>query len=311
MEQTKEKKITYTDVIVKMIAAINNDKIGDFYAAADEFGRTLSTSGSNRFKILSAIRQKPPKMMRLDQMPSGLKSLLIQGGQREENVFLNEEVGRVIDTLLSEWKNKDVYDLHKIPVRNKILLHGPTGNGKTTIARYIASKSELPFIEINSDSVIDSKLGSTSSNIHSILNSIQEPCVLFWDEIDSIGIKRGKSDSSSASHENDRMTNSFLTNMERLADRVILIGATNRMSVLDAAFLRRFDLKLEIPAPSNLDKAKFLDQLLSYHQLPQSLHDRSLTQLNSFSEIKEKIMEIGRGYLLSLHQNDAKCLELQ
>lgn len=300
MESISEKKITYTDAIVKMIVAINNDKIGDFYSAADDFGRTLATSGGNRYRILNAIRQKPPKMMRLDEIPHNIKNLLIQSNRDIENVFLTDSVRELIDTLLVEWKNVDLYQMHKISVRNKILLHGPTGNGKTTIARHIASVSGLPFVEIKSDEVIDSKLGSTSSNIHNLLNSIQEPCVLFWDEIDSIGIKRKNSEDSAAGHENDRMTNSFLVNMERLGDKVVLIGATNRMHVLDSAFLRRFDVKLEIPSPSVLEKEQFINQLLLFHNLPSDICSDDFINLSSFSDIKQKITEIGRAYLLSL-----------
>jgi SpoVK/Ycf46/Vps4 family AAA+-type ATPase len=304
MEQAVEKKITPTDAIIMMINAINGGKEGDFYSIAEQFARGLASSGGNRYRILNIIRQKPTRLKALDEMPPNIKKLLIQAGKEVGNVFLTDETRAVIDTLLSEWENRSVYDLHKIPVRNKLLLHGPTGNGKTTIARYIASKSNLPFIEINSDSVIDSHLGSTSTNIHNILNSIQEPCILFWDEIDSIGIKRGVAQDS-ASHENDRMTNSFLINMERLGDKVILIGATNRMEVLDAAFLRRFDLKIEIPAPEMQEKVDFVDQLCQYHNLPLPEEAGDLTTYSSYSEIKNRFMEIGRRHLLSLHQNDA------
>lgn len=310
MEQTAEKKMTPIDAIVRMINAINGGKEGAFYSIAEEFGKGLAHNGSNRWSILSAIRQKPTRLKALDEMPANIKKLLIQGKQEEANVFLTNEVGALISTLLKEWENKPVYDMHKIPVRNKILLHGPTGNGKTTIARHIANRSNLPFVEINSDSVIDSHLGSTSSNIHNILNSIQEPCILFWDEIDSIGIKR-KANGDSASHENDRMTNSFLINMERLADKVVLIGATNRMDVLDSAFLRRFDLKIEIPAPEIQERVDFVSQLCQYHNLPLPQESDELTTFASYSEIKNRFMELGRRHLVSLHQNDAACLALQ
>lgn len=311
MEQDVQKKVNPTEAIIRMIISVNAGREGDFYKIAEEFSESLAHNGGNRWKVKNALRQKPMRMKLLDEMPHSLKGLLISGKKPVENVYLSPEVNEFVKTILSEWKHKAVYDMHKIPVRNKILLHGPTGNGKTTIARYIAQRSELPFIEVNADTVIDSKLGSSSYNINQILNSIKEPCILFWDEIDSVGCKRGVKDGSAAGHENDRMTNSLLTNMERLEDVVILIGATNRIDVLDSAFLRRFDAKIEIPAPSQLDKDQFIDQLLLHHSLPtNSRQMQDLHELDSFSEIKTKVMELGRSYLLSLHQNDAKCLEL-
>lgn len=301
MQTTKEKKISPTDAIQRMIFAINQGNGGDFYKIADEFAEGLASGGQNRYKIKNAIRQKPMTMRKLDDLPHNVKGLLIQQPKKEGNVFLNDKTIAFIDVLLFEWRNKDTYNLHNIPARNKILLHGPTGNGKTTIARHIASKFELPFVEINSDNVIDSHVGSSSRNIQTVLNTITEPCVLFWDEIDTIGYKRGGGDSAAAT-ENARMVNSMLINIERLADTVIFIGATNRVEVLDSAFLRRFDVSMEIAAPSIEEKNAFVSQLLSYHKLPISYVSENLSNLTSFSEIKNKIIEAGRSYLLSLQQ---------
>lgn len=65
---------------------------------------------------------------------------------------------------------------------------------------------------------------------------------MFWDEVDTIGRKRGKGNDSAAGMENERMVNSILVNIEKLSNDVIFIGATNRREVLDSAFLRRFDV---------------------------------------------------------------------
>jgi SpoVK/Ycf46/Vps4 family AAA+-type ATPase len=292
-----EQKMTSTDAIVRMVTAVNNDNDADFYKALHEYADTLAMGGGNRGRILNAIRLKPMKLRRLDDMPTAIKRLLIQAKNEADNVFLTDAVNSFIETLLVEWRNAEVYRLHNISPRNKILLYGPTGNGKTTIARYIARKTELPFVEINSDLMIDSHLGATAANIHNVLNTLNEPCILFWDEVDTIGAKRG-SDGRSADRENDRMVNSILVNIEKLDSQVIFIGATNRMDMLDSAFLRRFDVKLEIPLPSEEEKVMYTQQLLDYYKLSDQLPFPESSKLSCFSEIKLHITQLSRQYLL-------------
>lgn len=293
---TQQAKMTPTDAIVRMINAVNQDSDADFYRIVHEYADTLTRGGGARSRIVSAVNLKPTRLRRIDQLPSTVKNLLIQGGNKDENVFLIDSVRECIDTLLLEWENAELYRMHNISPRSKLLLHGPTGNGKTTIARYIARKSGLPFVEINSDLVIDSKLGGTSTNIHSVLSSINEPCVLFWDEVDSIGRKRGGR-AEAASYENDRMVNSILINLQKMDDNVIFIGATNRMDVLDSAFLRRFDVKLEIPAPTWDQLCEFTIDLIQYYGLTSHINP-SIRDIKSYSDAKLRVTEEARKYLL-------------
>jgi SpoVK/Ycf46/Vps4 family AAA+-type ATPase len=217
---------------------------------------------------------------------------------------LNDPTKLLLDDLLLEWKNTDVYKYHNLPIRNKILFHGTTGNGKTTIARHVAKLSNLPFVEVNADVIIDSRIGNSGQNISQIFNEIKEPCVLFWDEVDTIGRKRGMANDSAAGMENERMVNSILVNIEKLSNDVIFIGATNRREVLDTAFLRRFDVQFELTAPDELQKDIFLKQLVEYYKLPESYLEIDLTKLNSYSEIKLMLMDLARKYILSNLQTE-------
>ena len=289
--------MTPTDAIVRMVKAINDSNDGAFYKVANEFAETLANGGYSQGRILSALRMKPMRLRRLDDLPHNIKNLLIQGKNEEENVFLTDTIKAFIETLLIEWQHADVYRMHNISPRNKILLYGPTGNGKTTIARYIARRSGLAFIEINADLVIDSHIGGTSGNIYNIINSISEPSVLFWDEVDSIGMKRG-GDNRAAGFENDRMTNSILTNLQKLDNNVIFIGATNRMDVLDPAFLRRFDVKLEVPAPTKQELQRYFLQLMDHYNLREHILGMSLDGINSYSDAKLRATELARQFLL-------------
>ena len=294
-EQIQE-KVTANDTIINMLAGVNYDKRDAVYTAAEKYLSTLSPNGGIAYRIKRLLQEKPRNFMRLDSLDASVKNLLITSAPADENVFLNEQTKALIAGLQIEWANTQAFNYHNIPVRNKILFHGPTGNGKTTIARHIARATELPFVEVKSDMVIEGRIGSSGENIHKIFNKIQQPCVLFWDEVDTIGRKRGTSTDGAASVENDRMVNSILVNLEKLNQDVIFIAATNRFSILDSAFLRRFDVLFEIPTPTTEEKERFARQILSYHKLPLTIDMSSMT---SFSDIRLRAMELARKYVLS------------
>lgn len=293
----KVKKVSANDTIVSMLLHINNDSKEPFYQSAQNYLDTLAKSNSYHYRIVQLLKQKPLKFVQLENLSNDIKKLIQQSDITEDNVFLNEDVKLLIDELLIEWKNKETYKYHNLPVRNKILFHGATGNGKTTIAKHIAKLSHLPFVEINSDMVIEKTVGSSGKNIFSIFNQIKEPCVIFWDEVDTIGRIRG-GDSSSASMENERMVNSILVNIEKLSNDVIFIGATNRKEALDSAFLRRFDEQFELTAPNEKQKMVFLKQMTEYYKLPESYVKTDLSNLNSYSEIKKALLDLARKYVL-------------
>ena len=306
MEQQQEKKITANDTIVAMLHHINSDKKDLFYKAAEDYTGTLAKSGNFHYRLKRLISEKPMRFVQLDSLPNDLKKLITQSIVTDDNVFLNDATKAILDELLLEWENTEVYKFHNLGVRNKILFHGTTGNGKTTVARHIAKLANLPFVEVNSDTIIDSHVGNSGFNIHKIFNQINQPCVLFWDEVDTIGRKRGKGGDSAAGLENERMVNSILVNIEKLSNDVIFIGATNRREVLDSAFLRRFDVQFELTAPSEIEKDRFAKQMIAYYKLPETFLPETLTQYGSYSEIKMMFMDLARKFVLSSLKREEK-----
>lgn len=286
------------DAISIMLSSINNDNLNHFYKTVENYTESLSKSGSAYGKIKRLLNQKPKKLSLLKEIPRELKTLIKLEDVKEDNVYLNNEIKSLIDELLIEWDNFKVYKYHNLPIRNKILLHGPTGNGKTTIAKHIAKLSKLPFIEINSDMVIDSHIGSSGRSIFKIFDQINEPCILFWDEVDTIGRMRGVGNDSAAGLENERMVNSMLINIEKLGEDVIFIGATNRYKVLDPAFLRRFDVKFELIAPNINQKKVFVKQMQDFYKIPESFINSDIMKMESYSEIKMNLVDSARKYVL-------------
>lgn len=134
-----------------------------------------------------------------------------------------------------------------------ILLYGPPGTGKTLLAKAAASQTGVNFISVKGPALISRFIGESERAIRDIFRKAKQaaPTILFFDEIDAITPKR--SSGSGGSHVAERVISQFLTEMdgvEELRD-VVVLGATNRIDMMDDAILRsgRFDLQMEVPPP--------------------------------------------------------------
>ena len=145
-----------------------------------------------------------------------------------------------------------------------ILLYGPPGTGKTLLARAVAKESEANFILVNGPELLNKFVGESERGVRKIFEKARQasPCVIFFDEIDSIVPRRGRSFDSGVT---ERMVNQLLTEIDGLQELndVIVVGATNRPDILDPALLRpgRFDRIILTPVPD--DKARL--QILKIH----------------------------------------------
>ncbi len=133
-----------------------------------------------------------------------------------------------------------------------ILLYGPPGTGKTLLAKAVASESGVNFISIKGPQLVSKYVGESEKGIREIFRKAKQasPCILFFDEMDSIVPLRSGGD---ASHVSERVISQFLTEMDGIEELkgVLILGATNRVDLVDKAVLRpgRFDLLLELPLP--------------------------------------------------------------
>ena len=133
-----------------------------------------------------------------------------------------------------------------IPYKNSTLLYGPPGTGKTAFGKYIAYKMGLPFCYLNFSKVVDSYMGATSRNIAQAFAYVSSnPCVFMLDEVDSISCNREKI-SSGADREISRVTITLMQEFDKLANDVVIIAATNRLDILDKAFISRCSQKYEM-----------------------------------------------------------------
>ena len=133
-----------------------------------------------------------------------------------------------------------------------ILLYGPPGGGKTLLAKAIAKESEANFIQVKGPSLLSMWVGESEKGVRKIFERARQvsPCIIFFDEIDSLAGKRGMEQGTKVT---ERVLNQLLAEMDGIEDlsNVIVIGATNRPDMLDSALLRpgRFDRILLINSP--------------------------------------------------------------
>lgn len=189
-------------------------------------------------------------------LPKAAKEQLTQSHRREslDELVLSKATRRLADQVIREHQNEDALREAGLSPSQRVLLVGPPGNGKTSLASAFATALERPLFVLNYGRLIGSHLGETGARLVKILEDLQNvSCVLLMDEFDTIGRTR-RTESAAASTEMARVTNVLLTELEALPPCVLWVGATNYAQALDEALWRRFDhiLWVEPPSPKAL-----------------------------------------------------------
>ncbi len=162
-----------------------------------------------------------------------------------------DEVGEIIEFLKSPKKFTRLGG--RIP--RGVLLTGPPGCGKTLLAKAIAGEADVPFFSISGSDFVEMFVGVGASRVRDLFKQAKEnaPCIIFLDEIDAVGRKRGSGFSTGGHDEREQTLNAILVEMDGFnpADGVIVVAATNRPDVLDPALVRpgRFDRQVTVPPP--------------------------------------------------------------
>lgn len=181
------------------------------------------------------------------ELPPNIKGILefedLSNTFVPERIYISEQEQKIVKLIEKKHFVSEKMKSLKIQYLNSILLYGESGTGKTTFARYIGYKLNLPFLYLNFSNLIDSHLGKTAGNIAKVFDYIRmNNCVLFMDEIDAIGSDRGLDDVKEMS----RVVISLMQELDRLSNDIIVIAATNLYDKLDPALIRRFSIKHEI-----------------------------------------------------------------
>jgi len=171
-----------------------------------------------------------------------------------------EEVGELVDFLKSPQKFSNLGG--RIP--RGVLMVGPPGTGKTLLARAIAGEAKVPFFSISGSDFVEMFVGVGASRVRDLFEQAKKsaPCIIFIDEIDAVGRKRGAG-LGGGHDEREQTLNQLLVEMDGFAgnEGIIVIAATNRADVLDPALLRpgRFDRQVVVGLPDLAGRAAILE----------------------------------------------------
>jgi transitional endoplasmic reticulum ATPase len=191
-----------------------------------------------------------------DIQPSAMREIQVQ----RPNVHW-EDIGGLSDIKgelaeVVEWplRYPDLFSEGDVKPPKGLLLYGHPGTGKTLIAKAVATTSESNFISIKGPELLSKWVGESEKGVREVFRKARQaaPCIVFFDEIDSIAPRRNTS-SATDSHVTERMVSQLLTEIDGLEDLkgVVIIGATNRPDIIDEALLRpgRFDRIIDVPLP--------------------------------------------------------------
>jgi len=177
---------------------------------------------------------------------------------------IKNEVVEVVEYL----KNSDKYLTMGVKVPKGVLLEGPPGVGKTLLARATAGEAGVPFISVSGSQFIEMFVGVGASRVRKVFDTARsfEKCIVFIDEIDAVGKRRGGSGiTGGGNDEREQTLNQILTEMDgfKISSGIIVMAATNRIDLLDGALVRpgRFDRKISVPLPNAAARKQIIKTL--------------------------------------------------
>jgi SpoVK/Ycf46/Vps4 family AAA+-type ATPase len=231
-------------------------------------------------------------------MSDGL--LEVRPKRRLQDLFLSNEILDELTSLIEEQHRADLLRSYNIEPRNRVLLIGPPGNGKTSCAEAIAAELSIPLLVLRYETVITSFLGETGAKLGIVLESARRRhCVLFLDEFDTLAKERGDEHDSG---EIKRIVSTLLLLLDQLPSYVVICAATNHSELLDRAVWRRFQVRLELNMPTRAGRVEQISAVaerlgMKLAKSPRTIADR-LGRI-SYAEVEDFLVELRRRQILS------------
>lgn len=278
-------------------AIIAEERALQHHLVADRLSEVITTVGSS-------------DLLARDEVATRVSDLVFEvvPQRRLASLQLAANVTAAAAELIEEHRRAELLRGHNLEPRNRVLLEGPPGNGKTSLAEAIAAETMLPFYVVRYEGIVSSFLGETAGRLDRAFEFARtRRCVLFFDEFDTIAKERSDEHETG---EIKRVVSTLLLQIDKLPSHVIAVCATNHAEMLDRAAWRRFQLRLTLDVPSRAEATTFLSTLVTrlgdLGLAPRTLADR----LNgaSYAELEQLALDIRRRYVLSLPDGDLRSI---
>ncbi|MEC3814153.1 AAA family ATPase [Bacillus safensis] len=245
LEKNPEKVRSYAKLVSEKLQSQGEDKF------AERILNILNNKGAHPVFLDEFMAKPVDTDSRLDMVE------ITMPDDFSEELILPNTTKIKLESYIQNIKKRDKFIDLGLNLPESLLLYGPPGCGKTSIAHYISKQIGLPLVTAKLDGLVSSLLGSTAKNIRKIFEYAQaRPCILFLDEFDAIA--KARNDEHEVG-ELKRVVNSLLQNIDKFNKNSILIAATNHEKLLDPAVWRRFSNTIEVPKPSQTEILELLE----------------------------------------------------
>ncbi|MDD6771666.1 ATP-dependent metallopeptidase FtsH/Yme1/Tma family protein [Inconstantimicrobium porci] len=231
-----------------------------------------------------------------------------------DSVAGNEEAKESLMDVVDFLKNPEKYKKYGARMPKGVILYGDPGTGKTLLAKAVAGEAGVPFYALSGSDFVQVYVGVGAARVRSLFKKAKShgKAVIFIDEIDAIGIKRGNGKNGSRNDEKDQTLNALLTEMSGFgeAEGIVVIAATNRLDMLDSALLRpgRFDRHIEVSLPD----IKAREKIISLHlrNKPHSIIDiETIAKKTAYFSGAKLESLINESAILAAKDNSSKITE--